>query len=258
MSQTPPAGGDRWLKLLAAGALAAAAVGFLTGTRPPEVPPAPGRALPPGQSVAAMPTYRGLRDAARGPNAQVHAAEFARLQAEVASAPLNEESLLEASVRRRARRAYDGAPPTIPHPAGQQLMPACLACHEHGAYVDGRLARAMSHPRSDSCLQCHVVAIDPRPSGARFTGPVTENTFAGVFKGQAGGRAWLGAPPTVPHPPEMRGTCVSCHGPAGEAGLRSSHPERTSCLQCHALDHQAQQAFPRVAGGLPPSERAFP
>lgn len=258
MSSPRPPDPAPGLKLFAAAALAVSAVGFFTGTRPVALPPVPVAPQQTKWQAAPMPTYRALRSTPRGLNAEVPAQEFTRLGQEVRSVSLAASSVAAAVGARRERRAYDGAPPTIPHPVNQQLVPACLACHEKGAVVDGRLARAMSHARTENCLQCHVVALDPRPVGARGGPPLTSNAFVGLFDDRGGSRAWRGAPPTVPHPPDMRGTCESCHGPAGEAGLRSSHPERASCLQCHALNFAAQQAFPRAQGVLPPSERAFP
>jgi nitrate reductase cytochrome c-type subunit len=52
----------------------------------------------------------------------------------------------------RLPRAYQGAPPLIPHDV-EARKGACLTCHESG------LAEApiVPHPtRSFSCLQCHV------------------------------------------------------------------------------------------------------
>ncbi len=49
-------------------------------------------------------------------------------------------------------RAYEGAPPLIPHDA-EARKGVCLACHEFG--VAG--APITPHPsRNHSCLQCHV------------------------------------------------------------------------------------------------------
>jgi cytochrome c-type protein NapB len=59
------------------------------------------------------------------------------------------------------------------------------------------------------------------------------NAFAGTKGPEKGLRAWPGAPPTIPHPTNMRGECLSCHGPDGKVGMRSSHPWRVSCRQCH-------------------------
>ncbi|WP_442485889.1 hypothetical protein [Aeoliella sp. SH292] len=32
----------------------------------------------------------------------------------------------------------------------------------------------------------------------------------------------------------MRSDCTTCHGELGKEGLRSSHPWRVNCTQCHA------------------------
>jgi cytochrome c-type protein NapB len=49
-----------------------------------------------------------------------------------------------------------------------------------------------------------------------------------------GGRATLGAPPTIPHRTLMRENCVACHdGPGAREEIRTSHPERLRCRQCH-------------------------
>ena len=52
----------------------------------------------------------------------------------------------------RLPRAYQGAPPLIPHDV-EARKGACLTCHENGL-AD---APIVPHPtRSYSCLQCHV------------------------------------------------------------------------------------------------------
>lgn len=138
--------------------------------------------------------------------------------------------------QRMDRRAYDGAPPVVPHPVTQESSASCLACHGPGLAVKDRLASRISHEHFSSCTQCHV------PSGG--TGlPTAEqgllaafgkgNNFRGVSATGRSTRAWPGAPPTVPHPLLMRSDCLSCHGPVGLPGLRTSHPERQQCVQCH-------------------------
>src|SRR5574337_82467 len=53
---------------------------------------------------------------------------------------------------KRLPRAYEGAPPLIPHDA-EARKGVCLACHEFG--VAG--APIVPHPtRNHFCLQCHV------------------------------------------------------------------------------------------------------
>jgi len=141
----------------------------------------------------------------------------------------------EAVAARAARRAFDGAPPTIPHPIDQRGVLGCLDCHAEGVVVAGRSAPAMSHAAYTNCTQCHVVADGPREPAAPPPQTVaTENAFRPVPPPAFGERAWAGAPPTIPHSTQMRGTCLSCHGVSGAQGLKSSHPWRVSCTQCHA------------------------
>jgi len=39
----------------------------------------------------------------------------------------------------------------------------------------------------------------------------------------------------------MREDCMSCHGPQGLFGLRTPHPDRPSCLQCHVPNAELDQ-----------------
>ena len=42
------------------------------------------------------------------------------------------------------------------------------------------------------------------------------------------------APPVIPHQIQMRENCLACHsGPAAREEIRTSHPERKRCSQCH-------------------------
>ena len=42
---------------------------------------------------------------------------------------------------------------------------------------------------------------------------------------------------TIPHPLQLRENCLACHGgPAARAELRTTHPERVRCRQCHVPD----------------------
>jgi predicted CXXCH cytochrome family protein len=53
---------------------------------------------------------------------------------------------------KRLPRAYEGAPPLIPHDA-EARKGMCLVCHEFG--IAG--APITPHPtRNDFCLQCHI------------------------------------------------------------------------------------------------------
>lgn len=174
-----------------------------------------------------------------GPNAQWRnsLAEFQQPAAAPGPGqPLPLEVKMAALQARASRRAYDGAPPTVPHPVMQDSSAACLACHGQGLQVKDRFASKISHPTfGGSCTQCHVsaqgafIAADAAVLAAALTG----NSFQGAEAPPNGPRAWPGAPPTIPHRTLMRGDCMSCHGPKGLFALRTPHPERQSCQQCH-------------------------
>lgn len=232
--------------------VAVALIGLVNGiedtqhslSRPPQRV-APSRAAPEARS------YADMRVRTVHPNADVVPAWWASihtvpdLMAPVERGPEDRDAALAA---RAPRRAYDGAPPTIPHAVDQLAVPACETCHDRGAKVAGMTAPAMSHEPRGSCLQCHVVATDPRP-GANAP-PAPETTFVG-WRSPPGQRAWPGAPPTMPHSSQMRERCASCHGPRGSLGIRSTHPWRVSCEQCHAPSATLDQR-PRQPLGVSP------
>ena len=246
----------RALRVASAVAISVAVVGFFSGTREskdahPVAPPPSAIALhaqvAPGARV--VPAYGDMRGSDFRANAALYAGAAQTLAHGIpdplAPVELTDEERARAIEDRRQRRAYDGAPPTIPHDVGQREPSGCLVCHERGANVAGRIAPPISHARYTSCLQCHVVGTAPRPLSANDAGP--DNGFTGNAWGK-GERAWPGAPPTIPHPTSMRTECTSCHGPAGKLGLRSSHPWCASCQQCHApsaaLDQRPPEANP--------------
>lgn len=151
--------------------------------------------------------------------------------------PLDKHERALILMGRVQRRAFDGAPPTIPHAINYRDVRSCSACHSQDAnvIVAGKRAPAMSHPYMASCTQCHAPA-----SGLAFavrsgtTGLVVENKFRGNKRSGKGQRAYPGAPPTVPHRIWMRQNCMSCHGPGMPNAIVTSHPQRSNCLQCHA------------------------
>jgi cytochrome c-type protein NapB len=132
-----------------------------------------------------------------------------------------------------ARRAYPGAPPIVPHalPDAPGIGGrACLVCHADGGWVPkfAAFTPVTPHPTLSNCLQCHV----PSAGAAPFRG-----TTAAVPA-----RPWIhraalpGSPPPIPHDLAMRDNCLACHGgPAAVHEVRTSHPERVNCRQCHAL-----------------------
>ncbi|MCA9270383.1 MAG: hypothetical protein KDA41_18000 [Planctomycetales bacterium] len=142
------------------------------------------------------------------------------------------QATLTASSERAARRAYDGAPPVIPH---ARLGASCVECHtQTGKAVPERgFAPANPHAATAglgaaaSCLQCHLFKNDD--------GLFAENDFQGQAQVFVGGeRLYPHAPPVMPHRAFMRENCNACHsGPSARPEIRCSHPDRVNCRQCH-------------------------
>jgi cytochrome c-type protein NapB len=193
-----------------------------------------------------------LRDGANGrwQNRVANLAEPEPERNRVALTNVTEAQRALALEERAARRAFDGAPPVTPHPIAQDSSAACLACHGSGAVVKDRIASKISHPHYANCTQCHVPAggMAVPISDTALLAPLAANQFVGSPAPLKGSRAWPQAPPSIPHSTLMRGDCLSCHGPRGLFGLRTSHPERQSCVQCHAPDAGLDQHVFSTAG----------
>lgn len=240
MSAAPQvADAGRAARVLAAAALGVALTGYAVGLSQVGAPTAVALPVATGpapalEGVAPLWSEHGTRR--RGPNAAFATRVPAgAAPARTASAPDDADPAARAaSLRRRAeRRAYDGAPPVIPHPVDPTSVAACLACHEHGLRLGDLVASPMPHAAYASCTQCHAPAA-PSALSAAAGPPLTWNAFEGLPAPDGGERAWTGAPPVIPHATWMRDDCMSCHGPNGAAGLRTTHPWRQSCTQCHA------------------------
>jgi len=138
-------------------------------------------------------------------------------------------------------RAYSGAPPTIPHEVDGLGRGECVKCHLEGDAVDeaGRRARKTPHPELERCTQCHV---------ARLTASVFRNNEFVGDSYRVGLRSQPEGPWLIPHPLTMRENCLGCHGdPQAPERLRTDHPEREHCRQCHVPAHAG---FPRSRSGL--------
>lgn len=228
------------LGVLLAIVIGVALIGFLIGTDADDYS-ATEPALesePAGATTAPLaPTYGSLRVTARGAGSgwseDLAALDAAGPQVLDPVTPQGEKAAaLEA---RSALRAYDGAPPRIPHAVRQDSASECLACHADGLRFRGLIAPAASHALYTSCTQCHVVVDSPVPGGALPPDPrAVESRFDGLDSPESGPRAWSVAPPQVPHRTQMRERCDSCHGVNGRDAIRSTHPWRESCQQCHA------------------------
>jgi len=153
-------------------------------------------------------------------------------------------------------RAYEGAPPVIPHSIADMNIQTCRACHAEGLSAGDKVARMVSHTYLQNCTQCHVEAAGVFLGDD--AGPL--NSFAGWRgAGYGGTRAWAGAPPVMPHTTFMRTNCTSCHGEHGYDGWRPDHLSRSNCVQCHVPAAEFEQrsptfGIPDVADGmLPPA-----
>jgi cytochrome c-type protein NapB len=213
--------------------------------------------LPSAPDALAAPTYADLAQRTHQPN---HAwknslADLPPAPAfTAATPPLSRVELDRILATRAERRAYNGAPPTVPHPIDQSASFSCLACHGQPTRIGGRDVPQLSHPAYTSCIQCHApqngpgsqLACPPAPLAT----PVLANTFAGLPPPAGGTRAHPSAPPTMPHTTQMRQNCLSCHGPGGSSAIKTPHPQQSSCLQCHATDAARET--------LPPPLHPFP
>lgn len=134
---------------------------------------------------------------------------------------------------RSERRAFSGAPPVVPHAIDERNAQACMACHGEGFQVGQVIAPKMSHHYLANCIQCHVEGTQNAP-WALASAKTPESHFVGMTEPGRGERIGPGAPPTIPHAVWMRSDCATCHGSLGKEGLRTSHPWRVNCTQCHA------------------------
>ncbi len=146
---------------------------------------------------------------------------------------------------RDRNRAFNGAPPTVPHPIDQMSAESCMACHGEGVQTESLRISKMSHQFLTNCTQCHVESISQNLTPVEFA----ESTFVGLPAPSGGLTAYAGAPPQIPHSTWMRVNCTSCHGFTGQVGLQTTHPWRQNCQQCHAptsaLDQIQLETEPR-------------
>lgn len=249
MTQHPTANSlpptNRLAAVLSALAIGAASLGFVFGLREPADPeriakPAHQESKP--RTVPAVVPYRRQAAEHPRPNADWRNS-LTSLKFETpdpfATVIRTEELKQQSLADRAAVRAFDGAPPMVPHPVDQQTDANCLACHAQGAKIGERIASRMSHQLLTNCTQCHVSSAT-QPFATDREPP--ESDFTGVYRAGSGQRAWTGAPPAIPHTTWMRENCASCHGLVARAGLRTTHIWRTNCTQCHAPSAALDQA----------------
>ena len=152
---------------------------------------------------------------------------------------ISPEEKLNALSQRSRNRAFNGAPPTIPHPIDQRSDTSCVVCHREGSKTQSLRIPRMSHAFLANCTQCHVESNPRHMTAITFR----ENDFEGLPAPIEGPRAFGGAPPQIPHSTWMRSDCLSCHGHAGQHGVRTTHPWRKNCQQCHAPSSSMDQTL---------------
>ncbi len=130
-----------------------------------------------------------------------------------------------------SRRAYSGAPPFIPHEIPSIMATSfdlCQSCHKEGGYVKKFKAFAPTtpHPEFRNCRQCHVSQVTRK----KFK----QISWKSVKAPKIHQPMLPGSPPAIPHSLQMRNNCSACHsGPSAIFEVRTSHPERVYCQQCH-------------------------
>ena len=134
------------------------------------------------------------------------------------------------------RRAYAGAPPYVPHAVDseRQRTQDCNTCHEKGGYVApyNAYSPVTPHPEYENCLQCHAQVVGE--------GEFRPHDWVSVQSPALHRPALPGGPPPMPHSLQLRESCLSCHaGPAAPLEIRTSHPERLNCVQCHVLQNES-------------------
>jgi len=226
----------RLVGLLVAAVAGVTAIGFMTGISGEEYeavrPPARERPIP-----ADVPPARTHAQLERHPwpidSGWEAGVELVGTQsADPGGIERDRASIEDALHARSALRAYDGAPPVIPHPVRSGGAAECLACHDAGFSLGGRSAGRLPHADYASCTQCHVSSSSPFEASESNAAAMVASSWSGLDATSRGTVAYSGAPPAVPHPTRMRDQCESCHGEGGRLALRTPHTERQSCLQC--------------------------
>jgi cytochrome c-type protein NapB len=224
--------------------------------------PAPSPALPttdqvPGRALDAL---YPLPFEGRIPDAPIpsEAYVFRRGSAEPGTSPVAQrlaDALPRTLVGYRSRRAFPGAPPPIPHGLTVEEFreSRCNACHLRGGYAQrfGAYAPVTPHPEYSGCLQCHVpeamkVGIDLPDEGRDVIcrqchvdpdmppPSLVSLDWRSPSWPELGQRVMPASPPLIPHELQLREGCLACHaGPGAVREVRTDHPERVSCRQCH-------------------------
>ena len=252
---------SRWGTVLGSLGCGIGLVGFLVGmyeqptTKPAQVFKKHVEAEIEQSHFASAPTYSEIDSQLYGVNRDWKSdlSKLKQINPSVFDRVVRTPEMKNEALRDRLRtRAFDTAPPAIPHPVDQRTAESCLACHGNGMSIAGKIATKMSHPLLTNCTQCHVeqassmlqvLVSSQKPQGeiAADSWP-PRNDFEGVKRAGPGTRLLPGLPPTIPHTLHMRDDCMSCHGTIARPGIRTTHPWLQNCRQCHAADGDLERA----------------
>ena len=181
----------------------------------------------------------------------------------------------------RYLRAYPGAPPRIPHglTPTELRTGGCNTCHQRGGYSQRFAAYVpvTPHPERGMCLQCHVgedafmgasrPSSDPNSRCPQCHGSGGEPRAFPNTTLDWRTSAWPvlpprnsdRSPPPIPHDLQSRGNCLPCHaGPAAVSVVRTAHPERADCRQCHVAPEIGAGDFTRPAPDAVAASRGMP
>jgi len=247
-SRRTPLKSGRPMAIVGAVAAGLGLVGFLVGISEPVEARRATRSMAVAPITAQpAPTYREINSALVGTNVG-WGSPLATLKQDrpgILEKVVRTSAMKNTALHDRLRtRAFDGAPPVVPHRIEHQSSTSCLVCHGEGLKLGEKIATKVSHPHFANCLQCHVEQSGSVPFLTGTSEPIPSNSFAGVLRSGPGTRSMPGAPPTIPHATQLRGDCMSCHGLVARPGLRTTHPWLTNCTQCHAANGEAERPHP--------------
>jgi nitrate reductase (cytochrome), electron transfer subunit len=226
-----------------------AVVGYFTGLQAPMRVTSPStmgndnddrEVSPAALGVGVLPAthYKDMAAVTRDRRTQTQLTSLKSSVDPLAEIQIDPQDKLAALYQRKQNRAFNGAPPTVPHPIEQQSDASCVACHQEGAMTQTLRIPRMSHTFLANCTQCHIENSPRHMPKASFR----ESEFVGLAAPVEGPRAFAGAPPQIPHSTWMRSDCLSCHGNEGRHGIRTTHPWRSSCQQCHVPSAEMDQS----------------
>lgn len=138
-------------------------------------------------------------------------------------------------ISRNMLRAYEGAPPRIPHGTKGQIAQAeCLNCHSVGT---GHGPNVL-HAHLSNCTQCHV--------SIKTSVLFKANDFSPLRQRSVKRESNPIGPPYIPHRIQNRKNCNICHTAAGaKEELIPRHGELDNCLQCHVKRQEVHGEFSR-------------